>query len=151
MAMRTLLIPWIAICIGAAHAECYQTAARQHGIDPLLLEAICTHESDNNPFAVGRNSSSIDVGLCQINSQHFKRISSEGTDPNFLWDSCYNIKFGARILADCQRQLGNTWLAVSCYNAGRPKLGQSDFSLRQKYVSHIQKRYYQLRAQRGIQ
>ncbi|MDY0383722.1 lytic transglycosylase domain-containing protein [Trichlorobacter sp.] len=117
----TILIGTIAICLRptCGHSFCFEEAARQYNLPPVLLMSIARHESNLQPDAVNRNSnSSYDFGVMQINSSWAKRLGSE------LWsqlgDPCTNIKVGAWILRQCIDQYGYNWKAVGCYNSRTP-------------------------------
>ncbi|EGB2808575.1 transglycosylase SLT domain-containing protein [Salmonella enterica] len=101
-------------------SDCFDLAGRDYRIDPDLLRAIAWHESGFNPTATGRNSdSSIDVGVMQINSQHFSQLSSVGITKDHLYtDPCMNIYTGAYFLAVAFKRWGVSWQAVGAYNAG---------------------------------
>lgn len=101
-------------------ADCFDLAGRDYRIDPDLLRAIAWHESGFNPAATGRNSdASIDVGVMQINSQHFSQLNSVGITKDHLYtDPCMNIYTGAYFLALAFKRWGVSWQAVGAYNAG---------------------------------
>ena len=57
---------------------------------------------------------SVDIGLLQVNWGYHEaalRSVESAIDP------VYNLKVGARILADCYRMRGDWWSAVGCYHA----------------------------------
>lgn len=97
-------------------AFCYEKAAESYGINASLLESIAGVESNFNPAAINNNrNGSVDMGLMQINSSWINRL---GLNPDTLiYDPCYNVMTGARILDRCIARYGYTWKAVGCYNA----------------------------------
>ncbi len=78
--------------IGVASADCLDTAAQYHGVNPMLLRSIAMHESGMNPGAINRSNSdgSEDLGLMQINSMHLRRLARYGIDRKSLLDGCIN-------------------------------------------------------------
>lgn len=101
-------------------SDCFFMAGRDYRIDPDLLRAIAWNESRLNPVALGKNTdNSIDVGMMQINSQHFVKLNEMGITPEHLRnDICMNIYTGAYYLAIAFQRWGYTWRAVGAYNAG---------------------------------
>jgi type IV secretion system protein VirB1 len=133
------------------------------GVHPDTLNAIIKVESNYNELAINDNSTgrshhprskeeaidltkylysaghSLDVGLMQINSLHFNR---PGIDYTMLFDPCYNVSVGAKILKSFYRDHSlktpadepeTTLLkALSSYNTGSPYKGK-------KYVGKILK------------
>lgn len=132
---------WTALCMSCAP-----------NVNPATTAAIITIESKGNPLAIGDNKThksyfpknkesaikiaqslldqkhSIDIGIMQINSTHIKpmRLSL-----NRLFDSCYNINVGSRILTDFYVKHSKTskdpqealLKAISAYNTGSPVNG----------------------------
>ena len=133
------------------------------GVHPDTLNAIIKVESNYNELAINDNSTgrshhprskeeaidltkylysaghSLDVGLMQINSLHFNR---PGIDYTMLFDPCYNVSVGAKILKSFYKdhslktpadEPDTTLLkALSSYNTGNPYKGK-------KYVGKILK------------
>jgi type IV secretion system protein VirB1 len=131
------------------------------GVHPATTQAIIEVESAGNHLAIHDNISksafkpsskeeaikiashliaqghSVDMGLMQINSQHLKK---KDLDLEQLFEPCYNIKTGTKILADFynhhRRNNPNEpddiilLKALSSYNTGTPYNGKS-------YVSKI--------------
>lgn len=101
-----------------ASAFCFEHAEATYGIHRDLLKAIAVQESGLNPLAINKNrNGSIDVGLMQINSQWWPRLSQAGFDTNWLYDPCYNVLFGSWILAQNIARQGMTWEAVGAYHS----------------------------------
>jgi len=76
-------------------------AAHKYGLDPNLLAAIMTMESDGDPLAW---SSADARGLMQV--------------LHGPWDPRENVFTGARMLADLYARFGDWTLALAAYNAG---------------------------------
>ncbi len=118
------------ICTNA-HADCYEAASIYHAVNPTILRAISAGESNYNPRAYNKNSNgSIDIGLNQINSVHFKELAKYGIQPNDLWDPCTNTFVAAWRLRQKMNKYGNTWSAVGAYHSETPHL-------RDRYAARI--------------
>jgi type IV secretion system protein VirB1 len=126
------------------------------GVHPDTLNAIIKVESNYNALAINDNTTgicikptskeqavsltnyllseghSLDVGLMQINSQHF---SEPGVDYMRLFDPDYNISTGSKILARFYREHAmenpndkpeiTLLKALSSYNTGSPYKGKN--------------------------
>ncbi|WP_371867797.1 lytic transglycosylase domain-containing protein [Pseudoduganella rivuli] len=108
------------------HASaCWSEAAASYGGSAALLQAIAWTESSMRKSAVNDSHFHItgtrDIGLMGINSAKsvLKRLGIHESD---LFDSCTNIRIGARILAEKFARYGPTWEAVGAYNASCTKL-----------------------------
>lgn len=100
---------------------CIEQAAAFHGVNAQLLRAIFYVESRGNPSAIGKNTNgSIDVGLGQTNSIHFKELSHYGIAPEHLLDGCISSYVSAWHLAKQFKVYGNTWAAVGSYHSKTP-------------------------------
>lgn len=113
---------------------CFAAVGSHFGIHPLLLKAIARQESSMVPTAINRNTDgSYDVGLMQINSQHFKPgkpLYRAGVTGERLRDEpCTNIAVGGWLLADAIRRNGMTWKAVGVYHSPTP-WRQQDYASR---------------------
>ena len=102
---------------------CVPDAARYHGVNPWILKAILKVESGFNPQAINKNANkSIDVGMAQINSIHFKELASYGIAPAHLMDGCIATYIAAWHLAKQMRVHGNTWFGIASYHSATPCL-----------------------------
>lgn len=102
----------------ACSAFCFEQAEARYGIHRDLLRAIAQQESGMNPNAINRNTNgSVDIGLMQINSQWWPRLTQAGFDQAWLRDPCYNVMFGSWILARNIARYGMTWDAVGAYHS----------------------------------
>jgi type IV secretion system protein VirB1 len=133
-------------------------------VHPATTQAIIEVESAGNPLAIHDNETgksyspatpdkaaaiaahllaqghSLDMGLMQINSQHLKKKSINYAR---LFDPCFNIQTGTRILADFYRHHSRNnpkdppdlilLKSLSSYNTGTPYQGKH-------YVNKILKR-----------
>lgn len=84
-----MLLSFVGTCVAAAE-DCFDRVAREKGLDADLLRAIAFVESSGNPSAVGRNASSEDYGLMQINSGWLKRFKTSKSE--LLNDACFNVQ-----------------------------------------------------------
>ncbi|MFO0752394.1 MAG: lytic transglycosylase domain-containing protein [Thermodesulfovibrionales bacterium] len=114
--MPVLALGALLLFPSALPAFCFDDAAREYAISPLLLESIAKIESGLNPAAANRNrNGSTDIGLMQINSSWIAPLGLDSA--RLAADPCYNTRTGARILSGCIDRHGYTWEAVGCYNA----------------------------------
>jgi soluble lytic murein transglycosylase-like protein len=132
-------------------ADCFDLAGRDYAIDPDLLRAIAWNESRFVTTAIGRNTDkSIDVGVMQINSQHFTSLSSVGiTKQHLLGDACMNIYTGAYFLAQAFNRWGVSWQSVGAYNAGFRK-SEKQALRRYQYASRIASTYHAIKHSKNI-
>jgi soluble lytic murein transglycosylase-like protein len=103
----------------AATLNCWSLAAARYHEPPYLLYSIASVESSQNPgaVAVARNGTH-SIGLMQINSSWFSKLSQVGITEDQLWDPCVNVQVGAWILAQGIDRYGYTWQAIGSYYAG---------------------------------
>jgi soluble lytic murein transglycosylase-like protein len=117
-------------------SACFQQAAERHAIPVELLIAVAQTESGLKQYAMNRAGVSIvpqsreeatailqriaaqrptfDVGIMQVNRWWFEKYG-EPYDKGF--DLCFNVDFGARILAKAIKDHGFTWKAVGAYHS----------------------------------
>ena len=86
--------------------------ARQHGMEPALLQALVAVESAYNPLAVSKAGAR---GLTQVIPS---TAVSLGQHPDVLWDSRQSLATGAYYLAAQWYTFRNWPLAIAAYNAG---------------------------------
>jgi soluble lytic murein transglycosylase-like protein len=104
---------------------CISNAASYHGVDVRLLRAVFTVESSLNPFAVSKNTNgSVDLGIAQINSQHWPKLAAFGINPEQLYDPCVASYVGAWMLKKNIDTHGLTWQSVARYHSSTPHLNQ---------------------------
>lgn len=139
--LRACLVLGLLVC-ASAHAFCYNEAAARQHVDARLLQAMTKVESSFNPRAVNVNKNgSRDVGLMQINSQHFPILKAHGVTEDMLYDPCTNVQVGAWIFSKMVGMYGETWRAVGAYNAG---IANGKESARAAYVAKVAHAYNQL-------
>jgi soluble lytic murein transglycosylase-like protein len=101
--------------------DCLDEASSFHRVNPWVLRAIIWHESSNRPRIVVRNQNgSVDVGLGQINTVHFKELGLYNVEPARLLEPCVNTYVSAWLLARAMKQHGNTWESVGAYHSETP-------------------------------
>lgn len=122
--------------------DCFDLAGRDYKIDPDLLRAISWNESRFKQSAVGKNTdNSIDIGLMQINSQHFSTLENFGiTKEHLTHDACMNIYTGAYILSQAFHKWGMSWQSIGAYNAGF-RLSEKQATRRYLYAKKIEVTY----------
>ena len=107
----------------AAHADCFNDAAKRYGVEPDLLRAIAAQESSYRWSATVVNSNgSVDRGLMGINSVHMPSLAQFGITARSLYDPCTNIFVGAWLLKKQILKYGYTWAAVGAYHSQTPAL-----------------------------
>ena len=101
--------------------QCLISAAQRHGVNLHILRAILQVESGMRPHVVNRNrNGSIDVGMAQINSIHFRELSQWGITPERLLDPCVAAHVAAWHLKRVMLRHGNTWFGVAAYHSVTP-------------------------------
>ncbi|WP_175872441.1 lytic transglycosylase domain-containing protein [Burkholderia sp. BCC0397] len=122
-APRVALCVWLACAATAAHADCFESAAAYHGVNPMILRAIANVESRGNPQAIHRNKNgTTDIGELQINSIHLRELAAFGIRAKDLLDECVNVYVAAWHLRKQIAAYGNTWDAVGAYHSRSPRL-----------------------------
>lgn len=119
-------------------AKLIQKYAKQHGVDPKLVQAMIRQESGFNPIAVSPKGA---MGLMQLMPETAASLGVE--DP---FDVEQNIKGGIRFLKSClQRFDQNLPLALAAYNAGPGRVvehqGVPPFKETHTYVKKIVQEY----------
>ncbi|MBS1714736.1 MAG: lytic transglycosylase domain-containing protein [Armatimonadetes bacterium] len=120
-------------------------AARQAGIDPLLLRSLVQAESDFDPKEVSTAGA---IGLTQLMPQTARQLGV--TDP---YDPAQNLLGGARYLASMLKEFGgDERLALAAYNAGPGAVkrfgGIPPYSETQNYVRKVMAQVEALRGRR---
>lgn len=102
--------------------DCHRHAAQYHGVNAEVLRAILWNESRMNPQAINASNGngSIDVGIGQHNSMHFRSLASVGVTPRMLLDPCVGIYVAAWHLSKAMRDHGNTWFGIGAYHSRTP-------------------------------
>lgn len=105
--------------------RCIVPASEVHGVNQEVLRAVLKVESNLNPRAIGQNvNGSIDVGIAQINSRHFKELATFGIQPAHLMDACVGTYVAAWHLRRVIARHGNTWEGIAHYHSGTPHLNR---------------------------
>lgn len=122
-------------------------AARSHGIEPALVQAVITAESGFNPNALSRKGAS---GLMQLMPDTARRYGVQN-----IFDPVENIHGGVRYLRDLLAMFnGDMRLAVAGYNAGENAVIRAGnrippYAETQNYVPKVIHYYNQFRARPG--
>jgi soluble lytic murein transglycosylase-like protein len=129
-AATTLGVVALAAPTKAWAADCFTNSAERHGLDAALLRAVAAAESGMRADAVNaahrQRTSTVDIGLMQVNSAWLPRLAAYGIGERELHQPCTNIDVGAWILAQSFARHGNHWTAVGAYNAGCTRLKGED-------------------------
>ncbi len=107
----------------AQKVDCIVEAAQCFQINPLLIKAIIWQESRNHQQEINRNANNtIDVGIMQINTVHFKTLKSLGIDEALLREnSCANVFSGTWVLKQSIERYGYTWDGIGNYHSKTPE------------------------------
>lgn len=101
--------------------RCILPAAQYHRVNQYILRAILKVESNLNPHAVGKNDNgTLDVGIGQMNSRHFKELQRHGVTPTDLRDACIATYVAAWHLSKMIAEHGNTWRGIAAYHSKTP-------------------------------
>lgn len=110
-----------------------EAAAKRHGLDPRLLEAVVRAESAYNPRAVSPKGAQ---GLMQIMPQTAAML---GLDDPF--DPEANLDAGARYLRGLLDRFGDLPRALAAYNAGPAAVerhgGLPPYAETRRFVEHV--------------
>ncbi len=122
-------------------------AARSHGVEPALVQAVITAESGFNPRAVSRAGAS---GLMQLMPDTARRYGVRD-----VFDPVENIHGGVRYLRDLLEMFkGDMRLALAGYNAGENAVIRAGnnippYSETQQYVPKVLHYYNRFRTKPG--
>ncbi|WP_299945705.1 lytic transglycosylase domain-containing protein [uncultured Microbulbifer sp.] len=122
--------------------DCFARAAEEYSLNPLLLAAIAEQESSFNSSAINTNNGRA-VGLMQIHSWWFPKLSVYGISEKDLYNACTNVAVGAWIFSQKTARYGNTWKAVGSYFAGTGTTKETN-ELRINYAASVSRRYQRL-------
>lgn len=117
---------------------CFKRAGELYNLNPLILKAIASVESDMQPYtlnAVGKSyrfgnlqkayvflkkhlSESPDIGLMQVNYIWFKKLR---IPVRYGFDPCYSIMLGAYVLRRKINRYGSGWFGIAAYHSATPE------------------------------
>jgi soluble lytic murein transglycosylase-like protein len=123
------------------------TAARSHGVEPALVQAVITAESGFNPNALSRKGAS---GLMQLMPDTARRYGVRN-----IFDPVENVHGGVRYLKDLLAMFnGDMKLALAGYNAGENAVIRAGHKVppypeTQNYVPKVIDIYHKFRARSG--
>lgn len=123
------------------------TAAKSHGIEPALVQAVITAESGFNPNALSRKGAS---GLMQLMPDTARRYGVQN-----IFDPVENIHGGVRYLRDLLAMFnGDMRLALAGYNAGENAVIRAGnqvppYAETKSYVPKVIDLYHRFRARPG--
>lgn len=114
-----LLMGLPSLSFASQSSDCITEAAQCFQINPLLIKAIIWHESKNQQQAMNVNKNkTVDVGVMQINTVHFRSLKLRGIDERLLrQNSCANVYSGAWILKQSINRYGYTWDGIGSYHS----------------------------------
>lgn len=111
-------------------------AAHRYKVDPRLLAAIVTVETEWDALAVGRHG---ELGLMQILPETGAFLAKQaGLKEYSLADSDTNLALGALYLSDLMREYGTVEHALAAYNGGPDAVADAAVNL---YARKVLKRY----------
>lgn len=101
--------------------RCILPASQFHGVNHFVLRSILKIESGLKPGAVGKNrNGTVDVGIGQMNSMHFRELARYGIAPEQLKDACVGTYVAAWHLSKTIARYGNTWAGIAAYHSATP-------------------------------
>lgn len=100
---------------------CIAQASAFHKVNADILRAILKVESAFKSQVVNRNANgTIDVGIAQINTIHFKELAKHSIAPQDLLDPCIGVYVAAWHLDKQLKKHGNTWFGIAAYHSVTP-------------------------------
>jgi len=132
--------------VGINYDRLYNDVGSKYGVDPLILKAVASVESNENPNAYNKNDPSI--GIMQIlchddgNGSCSNRLNVMGWPPEKkedLFDVEYNINIGGQILAWNIKQYGRN-KGIATYNRWASRTENEPFG-NQGYVDKVLDKY----------
>ncbi len=124
-----------------------EVAAKSHGIEPALVQAVITAESGFNPNALSRKGAS---GLMQLMPETARRYGVQN-----IFDPVENVHGGVRYLRDLLAMFnGDMRLALAGYNAGENAVIRAGnrvppYVETQNYVPKVIDLYHRFRTRPG--
>lgn len=96
--------------------------ATKHGVDPNLMKAVISVESNFNEKAYNRDSGS--TGLFQITPDTFDWYAQKTNFQGDLFAVSDNVEMGAIILSDLSKKFSNLREVLAAYNYGQTVVGR---------------------------
>ena len=114
-------------------AELIISESEKNGVSPALAFALAFTESRFDPYAVNKNSRSVDRGVFQLNSRSFPDLSEEE-----FFNPAVNVPLGIAYLRYCLDTGVNEVTALAMYNAGPYRVKSSRTPMMTlKYVDKV--------------
>lgn len=122
------------------HEQCFIDASKKYNVPKEILITVASVESKFNKNAINYNKNgTYDLGIMQINSRWFDKLSIIGIDEKMLKNPCQNIMIGAWVMAQKISAYGFNWVAIQRYNGSDTQLKYA-----QKIRDKLEKSYPQL-------
>lgn len=116
-------------------------------VPTALALAIIQHESAGNPNAQGRNRTSTDWGLMQLNDS---TLATYGITPQQALDPDTNIRVGVALLHRLYAKWGDWRYAIAAYHMGSGAVQKVYPNVPQKSVSYIKYVFDKMRQFEGV-
>lgn len=132
-----------------ALANCYESAGRRYGVDPLMLQAMARVESTENPGAIGLplSDGNVALGTMQINTIHLADLKEYHIFKKDLFNECININLGAWQFSKNIKRFGAVWKAVGAYNTGP---NSNNVEAQQRYIKKVYSAYETLKKRKSL-
>lgn len=126
--------------------EAILLAANIYNVNPSLLLAVCSVESDLRPGAINHDDGGrASYGICQVQLRTARFIHGP-THVSDLLNPERNALIAAKYFRyQLDRYDGDSDCAVAAYNAGSCKKNQTGLYINQKYVEKVKRRYKKYR------
>ncbi len=99
--------------------SCWDSAGKKYGVDPWLLFAYASVESNFNATAINKanRNKTKDIGMMQINSSWLPTLKKYKISENDLYSPCVSIYVGAWIASQNIKQHGYNEDGIGAYNS----------------------------------
>lgn len=136
---------FLASLLQSAWADCFDDAASYHSVNPWILRAIASVESEFRPQTVVANKNgSVDRGMTGINSIHLPELARYGIGASDMFDACKSIYVAAWLLKKKINKYGNNYMAIGAYHS-------ETTAKRVVYAAKVQKRIEEWTARGWLQ
>ena len=106
-------------------AEAVERGARQHGYDPLFVQALVEVESTCSPTAKSHKGA---LGLIQLRPSTARAVAKDAglpwTGNERLLEPHYNVQLGLRYLSQLEKRFGDPKTAIAAYNMGPTRVAR---------------------------